>query len=126
MSVNRSVPVLVVHDYPTMASIVTTLLKQIGFEHVDGAGTGASALQKLARKDYALVISDETVGAFGGEWLDTMRANPRLAQTPVLMLTAQPDAASSNMASKTPCAATITKPFNARTLQTKIDAMLAA
>lgn len=121
MSVNRSVPVLVVHDYPTMASIVTTLLKQIGFEHVEGAGTGASALQKLARKDYGLVISDETVEAVGGEWLDAMRANPRLAQMPVLMLTAHPD-----MASKTPCAATITKPFNARTLQTKIDAMLAA
>ncbi len=122
MSVNLSMPVLVVDDYPFMANIVTTILKQIGFEHVEGAENGVSAMQKLLRKEYGLVISDETMEPIsGGQLLDAIRANPKLAETPFLMLTAP----SINQAEAT-CANTITKPFNARTLQTKIEAMLAA
>jgi two-component system chemotaxis response regulator CheY len=122
MSVNLSMPVLVVDDYPFMAMIVITLLKQIGFEHIEGAEDGKVALQKLARKKYGLVISDETMDLISGnELLRAMRANPATSDTPFLMLTApaaaQPEA---------PGADTIAKPFNARTLQTKIEALLAA
>jgi len=122
MSVNLSMPVLVVDDYPFMAMIVTTLLKQIGFEHIEGAEDGKVALQKLARKKYGLVISDDTMDLISGnDLLQAMRANPTTSETPFLMLTAttanQAEATRSN---------TITKPFNARTLQTKIEALLAA
>jgi two-component system chemotaxis response regulator CheY len=123
MSVNRSMPVLVVHDYPTMASIVTTLLKQIGFQEVEGASDDASAMKKLSSKNYGLVISDETMEAVvNGRLFAAMRAHPRAASTPVLMLTAPHDTAAQPL----PCAATLAKPFNARTLQTTIDAMLVA
>lgn len=122
MSVNLSMPVLVVDDYPFMATIVSTILKQIGFEHVEGAENGVSAMQKLLRKEYGLVISDETMEPIsGGHLLDAIRANPKLAETPFLMLTAP----SINQAEKTR-ADTITKPFNARTLQSKIESLLAA
>ena len=122
MSVNLSMPVLVVDDYPFMATIVTTLLKQIGFEHVEGAQDGFSALEKLMSKEYGLVISDDTMEPItGGQLLDAIRANPRCADTPFLMLAAptadKVEAARVN---------TIVKPFNARTLQTKIEALLAA
>ena len=122
MSVNLSTPVLVVDDYPFMATIVTTLLKQIGFEQVEGAPDGMIALQKLARKDYGLVISDDTMDLISGdELLQAIRANPRTSETPFLMLSAPTghpaDAARTE---------TITKPFNARALQTKIEALLAA
>ncbi len=122
MSVNLSMPVLVVDDYPFMATVVTTLLKQIGFEHVEGAQDGVTALEKLSRKNYGLVISDDTMEPITGiQLLDAIRANPRCAQTPFLMLTA-PTAAQT----EAPHADTIAKPFNARTLQTKIEALLAA
>src|SRR5262249_37131053 len=89
MSVNLSMPVLVVDDYPFMAMIVTSLLKQIGFEHIEGAEDGKVALQKLARKRYGLVISDDTMDLISGnELLQAMRANPDTSETPFLMLTA--------------------------------------
>jgi two-component system chemotaxis response regulator CheY len=122
MSVNLSMPVLVVDDYPFMAMIVITLLKQIGFEHIEGAQDGNDALQKLARKKYGLVISDDTMDLISGnELLRAMRANPETSQTPFLMLTAP----AADQA-EAPGAETIAKPFNARTLQTKIEALLAA
>ena len=122
MSVNLSMPVLVVDDYPFMATVVTALLKQIGFEHIEGASNGPAAMQKLLRKEYGLVISDDTMEPIsGGQLLDAIRANPKLAETPFLMLTAP----SVNQAEATR-ANTITKPFNARTLQNKIESLLAA
>jgi len=123
MPVSRSMPVLVVHDYPTMASIVTTLLRQIGFQEVEGASDDEAALRKLACKRYGLVISDEMAEAVAsGRLFEKLRAHPHAAQTPLLMLTAPHGAE----AHPPPCAATLAKPFNARTLQTKIDAILAA
>src|SRR5205814_2933551 len=88
MSVDLSMPVLVVHDYPTMGSIVTTVLKQIGFAHIDGVGNGPKALRKLRDKAYGLVISDDTMTPMSGEdLLRAMRARPDLAATPFLLLT---------------------------------------
>lgn len=122
MSVNLAMPVLVVDDYPHMAAIVTTLLKQIGFQHVESTDNGVLALRKLLRKDYGRVISDDAMNPIsGGQLLDAIRANPRCARTPFLMLTA-PTADRAKAAR----AGTIAKPFNARTLQTKIEALLAA
>jgi two-component system chemotaxis response regulator CheY len=122
MSVNLSMPVLVVDDYPFMATIVTTLLKQIGFEHVEGAENGAAAMQKMLRKEYGLVISDDTMEPISGsDLLQAIRSNPQISETPFLMLTAP-----TNNQAEASRASTIVKPFNARTLQTKIEALLAA
>jgi two-component system chemotaxis response regulator CheY len=122
MSVNLSMPVLVVDDYPFMATVVTALLKQIGFEHVEGAENGLTAMQKLLRKNYGLVISDDTMEPIsGGQLLDAIRANPRCAETPFLMLATPAGSKVEAMRANT-----IVKPFNARTLQTKIEALLAA
>ena len=52
MSLNLSLPVLVVDDHPTMVSIVSDVLRQIGFENIDGARDGNAALKKLISKNY--------------------------------------------------------------------------
>jgi len=58
MPANLSMPVLVVDDYSTMVRIIRNLLKQIGFEDVDDANDGATALAKMRARKYGLVISD--------------------------------------------------------------------
>ncbi len=122
MPVDYSTPVLVVNDYSTMRSVVTTLLKQIGFEHVDGAGDGPAALRRLRGKNYGLVIADAAMKPMSGdELLRTIHSDPELAAVPFLLLTA-PAVAKSLPAR----AAAIAKPFNARTLQDKIASILAA
>ncbi|HEX9322837.1 MAG TPA: response regulator, partial [Xanthobacteraceae bacterium] len=58
MTVDLSMPILVVDDYNTMIRIIRNLLKQLGFENIDDASDGASALSKMRGRRYGLVISD--------------------------------------------------------------------
>ena len=58
MAVDKNMAVLIVDDYKTMLRIIRNLLRQIGFNNVDEASDGASALQKLRRDNFGLVISD--------------------------------------------------------------------
>jgi two-component system chemotaxis response regulator CheY len=58
MAFDLSMPILVVDDYATMIRIIRNLLKQIGFENVDDASDGPSALAKMQGKKYGMVISD--------------------------------------------------------------------
>jgi two-component system, chemotaxis family, chemotaxis protein CheY len=58
MELDLSMPILVVDDYNTMIRIIRNLLKQLGFEDVDDASDGSSALSKMRSKRYGLVISD--------------------------------------------------------------------
>jgi two-component system chemotaxis response regulator CheY len=58
MAVDKTAAILVVDDYRTMVRIVRNLLHQLGFDNIDDASDGASALAKLRAKAYGLVISD--------------------------------------------------------------------
>jgi two-component system chemotaxis response regulator CheY len=127
MSIDPSIPILVVDDYQTMVRIIRNLLKQIGFENVDEAGNGAEALRKLAAKPYALVISDWNMQPMTGfELLQAMRADPAHAATPFIMVTAESKTDNVVAARKAGVSGYIVKPFNAATLKAKIDAVFVA
>jgi len=82
MAVDLTKPVRVVADYNTMIRIMHNLLKQLlGFEQVDDARDGSSALAKLRRRDYGLVISDWNMEPMTGfALLQEMRSDPSLAE----------------------------------------------
>jgi two-component system, chemotaxis family, chemotaxis protein CheY len=58
MAVDLSISILVVDDYNTMIRIIRNLLRQIGFENIDDAADGSSALARMRGKKYGLIISD--------------------------------------------------------------------
>ena len=79
MALDLSMPVLVVDDYNTMIRIIRNLLKQLGFENIDDASDGASALGKMRECDYGLVISDWNMEPMTGyDLLKDVRSDPRL------------------------------------------------
>ena len=122
MTVDLSKPVLVVDDYNTMIRIMHSLLKQLGFEQVDDANNGSSALAKLRKRDYGLVISDwEPMAGFA--LLQEMRADPSLSEIPFIMVTAESKTDNVIAAKKAGVSNYIVKPFNAQTLKNKIDAV---
>ena len=47
MAVDLSMPILIVDDYNTMIRIIGNLLKQLGYQDIDNATDGATALAKL-------------------------------------------------------------------------------
>jgi two-component system, chemotaxis family, chemotaxis protein CheY len=124
MAVDLSIPVLVVDDYNTMIRIVRNLLRQLGFENIDDANDGTAALNKLRERKYGLVISDWNMEPMTGfDLLKAMRADPGLAATPFIMVTAESKTDNVIAAKKAGVSNYIVKPFNAQTLKTKIEAI---
>ena len=124
MAVDLSMSVLVVDDYNTMIRIIRNLLKQIGFEDIDDAADGSAALARMREKKYGLVISDWNMEPMTGyELLKEVRADPGLSKTPFIMVTAESKTENVIAAKKAGVNNYIVKPFNAQTLQSKIEAV---
>jgi two-component system chemotaxis response regulator CheY len=124
MAVDYAMPVLVVDDYNTMVRIIRNLLRQLGFENVDDACDGASALAKLRQRKYGLVISDWNMEPMSGyDLLRQVRSDPELADTPFIMVTAESKTENVIAAKKAGVSNYIVKPFNAQTLRNKIEAV---
>ncbi len=124
MAVDLSMPVLVVDDYTTMIRILRNLLKQLGFADIDDAADGSAALAKMRGKKYGLVISEWNMEPRTGfELLQEVRADPGLATTPFIMVTAESKTENVIAAKKAGVNNYIVKPFNAQTLQSKIEAV---
>jgi two-component system chemotaxis response regulator CheY len=117
-------PILVVDDYNTMIRIIRNLLKQIGFENVDDATDGSTALAKMREKSYGLVISDWNMAPMTGyELLREIRSDPALKATRFIMITAESKTDNVIAAKKAGVDNYIVKPFNAQTLAHKIQAV---
>ena len=124
MAVDLSMPILIVDDYNTMVRIIRNLLKQLGFQDVDDATDGAAALAKLRARKYGLVISDWNMEPMTGyDLLKEVRADPALVKTPFIMVTAESKTENVIAAKKAGVDNYIVKPFNAQTLQHKIQAV---
>ncbi len=124
MALDRTMPVLVVDDYNTMIRIIRNLLKQIGFSDIDDAADGSAALARMREKKYGLVISDWNMEPMTGyELLKEVRADPALSKTPFIMVTAESKTENVIAAKKAGVNNYIVKPFNAQTLQSKIEAV---
>ena len=126
MSVDTSIPILVVDDYTTMIRIIRNLLRQLGFNDVDDAPDGSIALSKMHIKRYGLIISDWNMEPMTGyELLKQVRSDPSLASTPFIMVTAESKTENVIAAKQAGVNNYIVKPFNADTLKHKIEAVFA-
>ena len=127
MAVDLSLPILVVDDYNTMVRIICNLLKQLGYQNVDNANDGATALAKMRAGHYGLVISDWNMEPMSGyDLLREVRADPALGNTPFIMITAESKTENVIAAKRAGVSNYIVKPFNAQTLQHKIAAVFGA
>ena len=127
MALDLSMPILVVDDYQTMVRIIRNLLKQLGFEDVDDASDGTTALSKLKQKKYGLVISDWNMEPMTGyELLQKVRSDPAHTHVPFIMVTAESKTDNVIAARKAGVNNYIVKPFNAQTLKSKIEAVCGA
>lgn len=119
-------PVLIVDDYKTMLRIVRNLLKQINISNVREASDGSEALSLLRAGDFGLIISDWNMAPMSGlELLQQVRSEDRLCKIPFIMITAESKTDNVIAAKQAGVSSYIVKPFNAETLQMKIEKVLA-
>ncbi len=124
-AVNKNMSILIVDDYKTMLRIIRNLLKQLGFNNVDEAIDGSSALTKLREKDFGLVISDWNMEPMSGlQLLKEVRADVKLKEIPFIMITAESKSENVIAAKEAGVSNYIVKPFNAATLKGKLTTVL--
>ena len=125
MAVDKSMNVLVVDDYKSMIRIVRGLLNQLGFQNVDEAMDGPSALALIRSKSYGLVLSDWNMQPMSGlELLKTVRADDRTRSLPFVMVTAEAKAENVVAARQAGVNNYVIKPFTLAVLKQKLSTVL--
>ena len=117
---------LVVEDNPAEARLIGFVLEQAGYD-VTVASNGRTAWDFLNCEQFDLLVSDFTMpGMTGGELCARMRRDPRLAEIPVILLTARAFELNALMRqSQTSVSAVIGKPFSPRELKQRVRECLA-
>jgi two-component system chemotaxis response regulator CheY len=116
--------VLVVDDFSTMRRIVRNLLVELGYANtlIQEAEDGATALSLLKSHTFDLVVTDWNMPNMTGmDLLVAIRSEPTLTTLPVLMITAENDRELIIAAAKAGVNGYIVKPFNAATLEEKLQ-----
>lgn len=126
MAVDKNMRVLIVDDYKTMLRIIRNLLRQLGFNNIDEATDGSSALTQLrSGTQYGLVISDWNMEPMTGlQLLREVRADAKLKGLPFIMVTAESKSENVIAAKEAGVSNYIVKPFNAETLKAKMVSVL--
>lgn len=125
MAVGRDLPILIVDDYRSMLKIVRGLLQQLGFTNVDEATDGQAAYSMIAGRTYGLVISDWNMQPMTGlDLLKRVRAEPKTAKLPFIMVTAEAKAENVVAARQAGVNNYIIKPFTQAVLKQKMVAVL--
>ena len=87
---DKNMKILVVDDFSTMRRIIKNLLRDLGFQNVQEADDGSTALPMLQNGDFDFVITDWNMpGMQGIDLLRHIRADEKLKHLPVLMVTAE-------------------------------------
>lgn len=120
--VQKTLKILVVDDFPTMRRIIKNLLKDLGYENVDEAEDGVQGLEKLRNGGFEFVVSDWNMPNMDGlTMLQNIRADPNLANMPVLMVTAEAKKENIIAAAQAGASGYVVKPFTAATLEEKLN-----
>ena len=123
MSVRRLV--LIADDDEDILALVRATIERSGHE-VMAVGDGAAALSAMAERRPDLAVLDIAMPELDGlEVLRRLRADEGTRDLPVILLTAQAQAADVERGFATGASAYVRKPFSPRDLATRVDELLA-
>ena len=114
--------ILVVDDFSTMRRIIKNLLRDLGFTNTAEADDGLTALPMLQSGNFDFLVTDWNMpGMQGIDLLKAVRADEKLANMPVLMVTAEQKKEQIVEAAQAGVNGYIVKPFTAQTLKEKLE-----
>ncbi len=114
--------ILIVDDFSTMRRIVKNLLRDLGFNNTVEADDGMTALPILKNGGIDFLVTDWNMpGMQGIDLLKAVRADEKLADLPVLMVTAEQKRDQIIEAAQAGVNGYIVKPFTAATLSEKLE-----
>jgi two-component system chemotaxis response regulator CheY len=114
--------ILIVDDFSTMRRIIKNLLRDLGFSNTSEADDGATALPMLQNGNFDFLVTDWNMpGMTGIELLKAVRADSRLKDMPILMVTAEAKRDQIVEAAQAGVNGYVVKPFTAAVLKEKIE-----
>ena len=115
--------ILIVDDEPDLRQLVTFNLREAGFE-VDAVGSGQAGLALAGKTRPAVIVLDLMLpDVQGTQVCRQLRADPVLADTAVLMLTARGDEADRLLGFEVGADDYVVKPFSVRELVMRVRAL---
>lgn len=116
--------ILVIDDEADLVELVLYNLKKEGFS-VDSASDGETALSKIRKNTYNLLILDLMLpGIQGTELCRILRNDPRTSGVPIIMLTAKAEEVDKIVGLEIGADDYVTKPFSPRELVARVNAIL--
>ncbi|MDR2638884.1 MAG: response regulator [Helicobacteraceae bacterium] len=118
--------ILVVDDSSTMRRIIKNTLTRLNFKDLLEAENGAQAWETLAmNQDVAVLITDWNMPEMNGlELVKKVRAEPKFADLPIIMVTTEGGKTEVITALKAGVNNYIVKPFTPDVLKEKLEAVL--
>ena len=119
--VDANLKILIVDDFATMRKILKKLLKRFGYGNIHEADDGVTALAKLKKERFDLIIADWNMPEMSGlDLLKNARADENHKNTPFLMVTAESGKNAIVAAIQSGANDYLIKPFNERSLEEKL------
>lgn len=119
---NKNMKILIVDDFSTMRRIIKNLLRDLGYVNTSEADDGNSALPMLQTTPFDFLITDWNMpGMTGIDLLKAVRADGKLVNLPVLMVTAEAKREQIIEAAQAGVNGYVVKPFTAAALKEKIE-----
>jgi two-component system chemotaxis response regulator CheY len=122
VALDKNMKILIVDDFSTMRRIVKNLLRDLGFANTHEADDGLTAIPLLETGNFDFLVTDWNMpGMTGFDLLKTCRADPKLKDLPILMVTAEAKREQIVAAAQAGVNGYIIKPFTAAVLKEKIE-----
>jgi two-component system, chemotaxis family, chemotaxis protein CheY len=119
---DKNMKILIVDDFSTMRRIIKNLLRDLGFTNTSEADDGQTALPMLQNGSFDFLVTDWNMpGMSGIELLKAVRADGKLKNLPILMVTAEAKRDQIIEAAQAGVNGYVVKPFTAAVLKEKIE-----
>ena len=125
MPLDKSMPLLVVEQRGTYSQLIEDMLRALGFDKVDCAADGETAIELLQASSPKLLVADLHLEPMSGlQLLRTIRAHPRLHRCPFVMTAETLSPAEALAARSAGVDALLLKPFKPEGLVPKLELAL--
>ncbi|GAA0256885.1 response regulator [Pseudomonas rhodesiae] len=119
---DKNMKILIVDDFSTMRRIIKNLLRDLGFTNTVEADDGITAQPILNSGGIDFLVTDWNMpGMTGIDLLRWVRADEKLRNLPVLMVTAEAKREQIIEAAQAGVNGYVVKPFTAQALKEKIE-----
>jgi two-component system chemotaxis response regulator CheY len=122
VALDKDMKILIVDDFSTMRRIIKNLLRDLGFTNTAEADDGVTALPMLQNGNFDFLVTDWNMpGMTGIDLLKAIRADEKLKDMPILMVTAEAKREQIVEAAQAGVNGYVVKPFTAAVLKEKIE-----